>query len=95
MRLLLQSAKRHAERTVPASAGRRGELRPLSTCRCTGTRPMLLSSRPELFASWNFSPNSYFPSFISIENLQIKGGLGAYEARRLCFPQRHLEAISL
>ena len=56
---------------------------------------MLLSSMPELFASWNFSPNSYFPSFISIENLQIKGGLGAYKARRLCFTQRNLDAISL
>ena len=29
---------------------------------------------PELFASLNFSANSYFPSFISISNLKIKGG---------------------
>ena len=63
---------------------------------------------PELFASLNFSANSYFPSFISISNLQVKrghvrssavmqvkDGLGASKVCQLCSIRRHLEIVSL
>jgi hypothetical protein len=50
---------------------------------------MLLSSMPELFASLNFSPKSYLPSFISIVNLQDKGGLAACGSVG-CAPRSHI-----